>query len=279
MSRQTVRWACYAGGALVLAAALGMERATLTGLWRPPEPDAPALPPVPDLSSGLPQGRSPAAYEPIHRLLGPPPAVASAPVERLPFQITGGFMELGPDARFVNIRNSAGKERVYRAGETIDADNAKILSVDVAAENVRVDWRGREWLLEWKRGGKPAAAGIPAVPAKTREPAEPPAASSAYEISGGQFQDYYDNFLGKYYQQGTYRMMPDGGLQIRDLQEGAEVRKYGFRPGDVVRSVNGESLSLSNISELFNASATRDEHVITGERGGKPFEVKITIKR
>lgn len=276
-SRRAIQAACYGGGALCLAVALWLEGGTVLGSLKGPDEPAP-LPPPPRFLSDLPRGRSAAQYEPIHRLLGPPPAVRTEAVEKLPFQIAGGFMEMGPAVHFVNIRNSAGKERVYQTGDVIEKDDAKILQIDVAAETVRVHWRNREWTLLWKRGGTPPApVGVPRPPSPGED--APPESASVYEISGEQFQDYHENFLSKYYPQGTYRMMPDGGLQIRDLQSGAEIRKYGFRVGDVVKKVNGEALSLSNVSELFNAAAGSDEHVIAGERDGKPFEVKITVKR
>lgn len=275
-SRRAIQAACYGGGALCLAGALWLEGGAVWGFWKESAEPAP-LPPPPRFLSDLPRGRSAAQYEPIHKLLGPPPAVRAEAVERLPFQIAGGFMEMGPGVRFVNIRNSAGKERVYQAGDLIEKDDAKILQIDVAAETVLVHWRNREWILQWKRGGTPPPpVGVPRPPASGDAP---PESSGVYEISGEQFQDYHDNFLSKYYPQGTYRMMPDGGLQIRDLQEGAEIRKYGFRVGDVVKKVNGEPISLSNVSELFNAAASADEHVIAGERDGKPFEVRIKVNR
>lgn len=117
--------------------------------------------------------------------------------------------------------------------------------------------------------------GISAAPSREQQKTE----FSTHIITGKQFKNYHDNFLNVYYPQGTYRMLADGGLQIRDLLEGAEIRKYGLRPGDIVHKVNGEAVTLSNIAELFQAAAPLSEHVIAGERDGKPFEIRISVKR
>lgn len=285
MSPRAVRSLCMTGGVLLVGVALWTERVSLRAAWKGPDP-APDLPAVPSGGAGGPAGRDQRLYEPIHRFLGPPPETARAATpQQVPFRITGGFMDLGSAARFVSIQSSNKEEGVYRVGDTIAYDNARILDIDVQNETVRVLWRDREWTLAWKRdGGESVAARLPAPGTPPPAPAAPGEERNlAYEITPEQFDDYVANFLGKYWQQGSFRVVPDGGLRILTLTSDAEARKFGFREGDIVRSINGSRLEgLAGISQLvadLTSNTSLSEYTIGGERGGKPFQVKITVNR
>ncbi len=289
ISRRALRGACVGGGILMLAAALWAEQRTLRRLWEKPSAPPP-FPILPRLDAGPDTGRNRAQYDRIHQWLGPPPPSPKEIPANLPCKIVGGFMEMGsgPDQKYVSIQNSAGSTSVYKVGDEVKPDKVKILVIDVAQKSVRALWRDKEWTLTWKRGegmvGKPSIPFPGLIPAPSG-PSGGGATSetSGYEITDEQFQDYVKNFLNKYWQQVSCRAMPDGGFKIERLTADAEVRKFGLKEGDIVKSINGTDLkSLDEIVRVFGtltADTSLTEYTLAVKRGEKPFEVKIKVKR
>ena len=93
--------------------------------------------------------------------------------------------------------------------------------------------------------------------------------------------EYAKHFMDKYWQQGNYKVLPNGGIQISRLDADAEVRKYGLKENDVVKAVNGLKMEgLARITEIFNEMSAKKtvEHVLEIEREGKPFKIRIRSK-
>lgn len=277
-----VRWklyariGCFGGGLALLAGAAVLEQGALRAAWSGEA--AQELPAIPEPSSTAPPGRPPARYQPIHARFGPPPKAPVAPVDTLPFRVTGGFVDLGGASKYVRIRSSVGKERAYRQGETVDVDQAKILSIDAKEEKVRVLWRSAEYELKWDR--KRVSSSAPAASA-TPGPSGGPASATEFEITKAQFEEYVNNFFSKYWTQGRYQVLPDVGIKIVHLDESAEAKKFGMRMGDILKGVNGHK--FTSIAE-FTKTATEltkdagDSYALDVEREGKPFQIRMKVK-
>lgn len=196
------------------------------------------------------------------------PVRSGEPFEaRPPFRIAGGFLELAPGVELVGIQDALGRERVYREGETIHGSDARIQEIDVARRTVRVAWRGRTWVMGWDRS--PASA-APAL----EEP-------GVYEVTPEQARAYRRDSFKTYWDQGTYLRVPEG-IKILTLEAQAEVRKYGLREGDVVRTVNGADLSrIAGVADALKRLAARGVSEVAVEiiRDGEPREIRIAVGR
>ena len=62
-----------------------------------------------------------------------------------------------------------------------------------------------------------------------------------------------------------------GGFQVRQIQPGSLYEKLGLRPGDVVKSINGQAInSVEDAMKLYQQMASLSSVQMEVQRGGKP---------
>jgi len=63
---------------------------------------------------------------------------------------------------------------------------------------------------------------------------------------------------------------PDGGFLVRQVQAGSLYEKLGLRPGDVIRSVNGQPLtSMDDVMRLYQQFGTAQRVLVDVQRQGR----------
>jgi len=70
-------------------------------------------------------------------------------------------------------------------------------------------------------------------------------------------------------------------IQVYEVSQGSPAFEAGIRAGDVIEAINGvpaAKLTLDQVRSIFRRSAGK-EHLLSIERGGKSFLVKIQLRR
>jgi general secretion pathway protein C len=109
-----------------------------------------------------------------------------------------------------------------------------------------------------------AAAGIAAPP----PPIVQPAGADRQLVDRRQLQQQ----LGRpeFLNQALIVPNADGGFLVRQIQAGSLYEKLGLRPGDVIRSVNGQALtSMDDVMRLYQQFGTAQRVLVDVQRQGK----------
>ena len=164
------------------------------------------------------------------------------------------------------VKGSDGTVGSYRAGDLVRPDGAKVVSVGV--NRAVFLWRGGELTLF-----VPGASASDPVPAAA---AEPP----------GEFVVTPEEYVSIVKKWGLSAnvvrgLQPgkDGILLMDSMPEDFPARKYGLKPGDLIKRVNGASLggSPSELFALASSLSIPKEFTLDVDRGGKSFSVKIRL--
>jgi general secretion pathway protein C len=61
-----------------------------------------------------------------------------------------------------------------------------------------------------------------------------------------------------------------GGFLVRELQPGSIYEKLGLRPGDVIRTVNGQPVSsMDDVMRLYQQFGSAERVQVDVQRGGR----------
>jgi general secretion pathway protein C len=73
---------------------------------------------------------------------------------------------------------------------------------------------------------------------------------------------------------------PGGGMALEEVPPGSLAERLGLIQGDVVRSVNGQSVNtMADLSKLYGQFATASQITLDGTRGGRPINLSYTVQQ
>ena len=168
------------------------------------------------------------------------------------------------------------KEEVYKLGDVIEG--ATIIAI--YKKRIVLDRQGRQEVLEILDSDKVIDLRKPLPQKRVAQPAaHPPAVGQI--ISTGDVQYLKENAnellsqvrISPHFAQGAA-----SGYRISNVAAGSLIGKYGFKEGDVVKSMNGIPLdSPDKVLEAYQAAQSADSVEITVEREGKPVTMTYKI--
>jgi len=162
-----------------------------------------------------------------------------------------GVMVSGPASRAI-IAGADGREKVYRLGNEIHP-GATLEEVSAHGIVIARD-RRREWLPLVGGSGAAGRSAAPAPQVLQISPQRPPEAKA-------EPQERSSKFSAELAKQGATTPAPGGGFQLNDVAPDGAYAAIGLRPGDVLRSVNGNAV---HSSKELNALA---REVASGQPG------------
>ena len=228
----------------------------------PPEPSLPELKVVEAPRNSRREDRMAAAFRSLTgRTLVPPAPVAALSSGPPPFKLLCIFKDAA------GVKGSDGSVGSYKVGELVKPDGAKVLSV--GSNRAVFLWHGGEVTLF-----VPGAS--ESDPSGTLSGAETPAefVVTAEEYASMLKKWGLDANVVRGLQPGK-----DGIRLLESMPEDFPARKYGLKPGDIVKRVNGNTLG-GTPKELFllaTSMSNPKDFVLDVDRGGKIFSVKIRL--
>ena len=254
-----------AQSAATVAALLALAWSLSQGTWSLLAPSAPALArsgsgqaDLGALTRSHPFGRAAAAA---------PAAETRVAVSNLAMTLTGVAMRAAGGCALIVVQGHP--ESAFCAGEEISPG----VRLDTVQGDRIVIIRGgaREAVLM-----KDAAAPGTGTAGISSMPAQPPAQALVQPGSGAdqrivdrralQQQLSRPEFLG----QATIVPNAGGGFLVRELQPGSIYEKLGLRPGDVIRTVNGQSVSsMDDVMRLYQQFGSAERVQVEVQRGGR----------
>jgi general secretion pathway protein C len=157
-----------------------------------------------------------------------------------------GVLVSGP-ASVAIIAGADGREKVYRLGNEI-LPGATLEEVSAHGIMLLRD-RRREWLPLVGGSGAPVAP----APQPLQVPQKRPETSAGMAM-GGEPRSKFNAELAK---QGSTTPAPGGGVQLNEVTPDGAYAAIGLRPGDVLRSVNGNPVdSAKDLNALARQVAS-----------------------
>jgi hypothetical protein len=79
----------------------------------------------------------------------------------------------------------------------------------------------------------------------------------------------------------TLSFLPEGGVRIDSIRENSIVRARGFRPGDIIRTINGRKITAENLKKLAEDPVIKNARSITValDRWGKQMIIEYRLRR
>ncbi len=243
--------------AATLAALLWLAWGLSQGTWRMLQPSAPAvaraggaeLGDLRALTSSHPFGRAP---------LRAPAPEARVAVSNLAMTLTGVAMRAAGGCALIIVQGQP--ESAFCAGEEI-------------SPGVRLDSVQRDRIVIVRGGAREAvlmkdAEVTPGLAAAA--PPQPMVQSTGDRriVDRGQLQQQLGRpeFLG----QAVIVPSPGGGFLVREMQPGSLYEKLGLRPGDVIRTVNGQAVSsMDDVMRLYQQFGSAERVLVDVQRGGR----------
>lgn len=246
-----------AQSAATLAALLWLCWGLSQGTWRVFQPAAHAiarsgagdLADLRALTGAHPFGRTP---------LKNPAAEARVAVSNLAMTVTGVAMRASGGCALVVVQGQP--ESAFCAGEEI-------------SPGVQLDSVQRDRIVIVRGGAREAvlmkdAEGTPGVPAAAApQPIVQPSGNRQI-VDRRQLQQQLGRpeFLG----QAVIVPNPGGGFLVREMQPGSLYEKLGLRPGDVIRTVNGQPVSsMDDVMRLYQQFGSAERVLVDVQRGGR----------
>jgi len=245
--------------AATVAALLWLCWGLSQGTWRMLQPSAPAV--ARAGGAGLADLRALANAHPFGRAPSRNPAAeARVAVSNLAMTLTGVAMRALGGCALVIVQGQP--ESAFCAGDEI-------------SPGVRLDSVQRDRIVILRGGAREA------VLMKDAEATPGPAAAAAPPApivqSTGDHRQIVDRrqlqqqlgrpeFLG----QAVIVPSPGGGFLVREMQPGSLYEKLGLRPGDVIRTVNGQPVSsMDDVMRLYQQFGSADRVLVDVQRQGK----------
>ena len=188
-----------------------------------------------------------------------------------PFKLMGTtYNDRAPQDSTAIVMDSRGGIRSYRPGQTVEADQAKLLTV--IGVKARFLWRGRE--IELGPDAPKSPVVLPGGPVSAAPPGQ-----TEFTVTPKEWGEHFTH-LQDYYNMVKLDANIEGGqkngLRISFMDEKCPARQYGFQQGDILYSVNGKSLTnLMEAVSLVNSMASPKPLAVDVGRGGKRFTVTI----
>ena len=241
--------------AATLAALLWLCWGLSQGTWRVLQPSAPAM----ARSSGAELGdlRALANAHPFGRAPSRNPAAETrVAVSNLAMTLTGVAMRAVGGCALIVVQGQP--ESAFCAGDEISPG----VQLDSVQRDRIVIVRGgaREAVLMKDAEGTPGAAAAPQPIVQS--------AGDRQIVDRRQLQQQLGRpeFLG----QAVIVPSPGGGFLVREMQPGSLYEKLGLRPGDVIRTVNGQPVSsMDDVMRLYQQFGSADRVLVDVQRGGR----------
>jgi len=244
--------------AATLAALLWLCWGLSQGTWRMLQPSAPAV--VRAGGAELGDLRVLASSHPFGRAAARSPATETrVVVSNLAMTLTGVAMRASGGCALIVVQGQP--ESAFCAGDEI-------------SPGVRLDSVQRDRIVIIRGGAREAvlmkdAEGTPGV-ASAPVPMQPIVQSSGDRqiVDRRQLQQQLGRpeFLG----QAVIVPNPGGGFLVREMQPGSLYEKLGLRPGDVIRTVNGQPVSsMDDVMRLYQQFGSAERVQVDVQRGGR----------
>lgn len=245
--------------AATLAALLWLCWGLSQGTWRMLQPSAPTvgragggeLGDLRVLASSHPFGHAPARS---------PAAETRVAVSNLAMTLTGVAMRPSGGCALIIVQGQP--ESAFCAGDEI-------------SPGVRLDSVQRDRIVIIRGGAREAvlmkdAEATPGGVASAPVPMQPMVQSSGDRqiVDRRQLQQQLGRpeFLG----QAVIVPNPGGGFLVREMQPGSLYEKLGLRPGDVIRTVNGQAVSsMDDVMRLYQQFGSAERVQVDVQRGGR----------
>jgi len=244
--------------AAMLAALLWLCWGLSQGTWRMLQPSAPAVAraggagfgDLRTLGNTHPFGRTP--------LKAPAAAEARVAVSNLAMVLTGVAMRASGGCALVIVQGQP--ESAFCAGDEI-------------SPGVRLDSVQRDRIVIIRGGTREAvlmkdAEVTPGVAAVAPQQQMVQSAGDRQIVDRRQLQQQLGRpeFLG----QAVIVPSPGGGFLVREMQPGSLYEKLGLRPGDVIRTVNGQAVSsMDDVMRLYQQFGSAERVQVDVQRGGR----------
>ena len=272
MSLERLRQVLYALGALSAAAAAWLMGGTL---FVPPVPVGdPAVlqklfPPAPQPRAAGREDRTLESFRAVtSRRLVPPAPASGAGLGPPPFELLGTtHVPDAPQTSKAMVQDSRGGVRAYKVGETVAADQARLLAV--VQRRARFLWQGREVEL--------GPEGVPADPVVIRAGGD----TTASTITAGEWGKFYADTAKLWQQFKVDQHLVNGrqeGIRLAWMHADFPGRRFGLKEGDIVRKVNDTVLDNPvKLGELLGQLREPKDLRVEIERGGKPLTLTVKV--
>jgi len=244
--------------AATVAALLWLCWGLSQGTWRMLQPSAPAV--ARAGGAGLADLRALANAHPFGRAPSRNPAAeARVAVSNLAMTLTGVAMRALGGCALVIVQGQP--ESAFCAGDEI-SPGVRLDSVQ-GDRIVIVRGGAREAVLMKDAEATPGAAAAAPPPQIVQS-----AGDHRQIVDRRQLQQQLGRpeFLG----QAVIVPSPGGGFLVRAMQPGSLYEKLGLRPGDVIRTVNGQPVSsMDDVMRLYQQFGSADRVLVDVQRGGK----------
>lgn len=253
-----------AQSAATVAALLALSWSLSQGTWSLLAPSSPALAgtgggqaDLGALTSSHPFGRAaPAA----------PAAETRVAVSNLAMTVTGVAMRAVGGCALIVVQGQP--ESAFCAGEEI-SPGVRLDSVQ--GDRIVIIRGGAREAVLMKDAAATLGTGTAAVstaPAPAQALVRPGSGADQRVVDRRQLQQQLSRpeFLG----QATIVPNAGGGFLVRELQPGSIYEKLGLRPGDVIRTVNGQSVSsMDDVMRLYQQFGSAERVQVDVQRGGR----------
>ena len=232
--------------------------------------------------------------------------VQSGDPSKLPIRLSlSGTILMGSGSAAFVVGPNGRDEGVYHLGDCIPSvgdelsqectpSQAKL--VDVKADSISVEMNGNRYQVSM---GDDISAGSRAAPvasiSNTKSPvrrsnksAKPAFATNRKgntietRIPNAEVEKAFENFTGVVNQARVVPYMVDGepqGFQIRKIVPGSIYQRLGLRNSDIIKSVNGQSLTTADQAlRLFAVFKNEQEITLEIQRGSKPFTLNYIVE-
>jgi general secretion pathway protein C len=219
--------------------------------------------------------------------LTPQTAAAPAPVvsESLPIKLLGTSL-LTLAKPFVIIQDANSNQALYRLGDEIPGAGKL---VEIRKDSAVIDHQGHRVLIEMPQEpiGAPAATGREWSEGRSR--IEHPAGQGVRRVGGNQYvveRTTVDQSLQNMAQLFTeIRAVPNiengtsNGFKLSEIQPGSIFQQIGLRDGDVLTSVEGQSVSdPARAMQLLSSLSNRQSISLSVLRDGRPLSFQYAIR-
>lgn len=251
-----------AQSAATVAALLALAWSLSQGTWSLLAPSSPAL-----ARSGGDQAdlRALTSSHPFGRAAPAAPAAETrVAVSNLAMTLTGVAMRVAGGCALIVVQGQP--ESAYCAGEEI-SPGVRLDSVE-GDRIVIIRGGAREAVLMKDAGATLGAGSAPVPTAPMQAMVQPGSGADQRVVDRRQLQQQLSRpeFLG----QATIVPNAGGGFLVRELQPGSIYEKLGLRPGDVIRTVNGQPVSsMDDVMRLYQQFGSADRVQVDVQRGGR----------
>jgi general secretion pathway protein C len=214
------------------------------------------------------------------------PQTAAAPVvsESLPIKLLGTSL-LTLAKPFVIIQDANSNQALYRLGDEIPGAGKL---VEIRKDSAVIDHQGHRVLIEMPH----EPMGVPAAPDESsegRRTIEHPAGRGVREVGANRYvveRSTVDQSLQNMAQLFTQiRAIPNiengtsNGFRLSEIQPGSIFQQIGLRDGDVLTSVEGQSVGdPARAMQLLSGLSNRQSISLSVLRNGRPLSFQYAIR-